>query len=896
MNYTVDESGLILGLVTVPPAIKEDSFYNKHIANNLVKEYKEARKKYSFGTDSISNELYNPIGFKTFGNNDLMFYTLFDDFAYPNRVFHPFHGNGDTGYNNFEYQLVVGLNAFSAESKIDDNSLVKSFEKDGLDSYIFTCATRFKINPVFLCGTGLDCIELVKNAVREMHDDFDGKVILLNGVGCDELMMLDFSNDICSIAKIIYRVRNIQFKRLKENDRYGLYEKVRSECVASQIKNITLEEAHVFTSSYSLSGYALASRKHKLPSGLASTGFSLKFTWHVKPGHIGSFTQNLQTELQTLGLPVQKDELFVNKSIVNYSIDGAEVATTSRLIETIDALRGIDLEKKDIRKLHVMVSVLDDEKYLIMNEAGRFLHVEPFAPQKHVSTRNVFIDCLFSSEDMAELRKVLDKSRISKVLKERIMKMYQNFNDCVQDPQFVVSFLGLRTFLQHIIKAVTQYTEGTLDVSANYIHEWLDNCVRDFEQAYLNRFHQSNRMRTLSDFNLEWNGGIQQLICSMDFSYKALMKSCGVTTPYAFMYVSGHERVHVNDHAYRINMQHITYPELFASTLWKEFFNFVPMLVGIRDDNKKLPFSTMMDDRFVTALRERISTHIKFNGSNPTHRIFLGHIDKEFRTFMIADLMAFYIGYNGSFDDFTFWYIRYLLQTPGSYDRAGNISRENFLIFFCRIILVHQLAGATEGELEELRLNAPDPSIASLWMESFSDALELTSLLKDILVPFRFVETVKDMVTTMLTNMFSIPDVFKKAGLPLEKLYNAICEMRGGLFDKYVDSFVSSEINTGINETELVSCMLPGFLKYLRGIITEDGKPCMALTRNEDGHPAVDDKTEEYYCRLLADPLGGSFSIGIDMHKRYFKARSVSYLYLFHFCHCNVCSYKTSSK
>ena len=32
-------------------------------------------------------------GYKSFGENSLMFFSLFDDFSYPNRVFHPFHGN-----------------------------------------------------------------------------------------------------------------------------------------------------------------------------------------------------------------------------------------------------------------------------------------------------------------------------------------------------------------------------------------------------------------------------------------------------------------------------------------------------------------------------------------------------------------------------------------------------------------------------------------------------------------------------------------------------------------------------------------------------------------------------------------------------------------------------------
>lgn len=907
MTYTIDDCGLIWGLVTVPPGVKVDDFYNSNIIEGIIDGYKKSRNDYTFNGKYKTGTLYNPIAFKTFGDNDLMFYTLFDDFAFPNRVLHPFHGygkrDGNAEYENFEYQVVVGLNSYIASAQ-SANTLKTVFDpydpdKSKLDSYLFTCATRFKINPIFLCGTGLDCVQLVKSYLSAEYERLDGKIILLNGVGCDELLMLNFSNDICAIAKFIYRIRNIQFKSLSAVKE--LYGNVRSKCIASEIskkEQKDIDEAHVFTSSYSLCGYALQSRMGELPGMLSSTDFLVKFTWDIKPGHIGSFTKKLQAEIKKLGLKGQEDRLFLNRSIVNYSLDGATFSTPRNLIETIDSFRAIDLDKSDIRKLHITVSVKDDENYLIINEDGGFQHVDSFDPGKHPSTPHIFKKSIFSADDMSALRGALGRGRISKALKERVMKMYQNFNDCIQDPQFVVSFLSLRAFLMHIIEVIAQYNAGKLEFSANNIHEWLDECVRDFEQAYLNRFHQSNRMRTLSDFNIEWNGGIQQLICSMDHTYKTLMKTCGVKDPYAFMYVSGHERVHVNDHVYRINMQHITYPELFASTIWKEFFNFVPQLVKLRDDKIILPFESLMNDEFVTALQGRISSHIKFNGSKPTHKIFLKHVNKEFRTVMIADLMTFYYGYNSSFDEFTFWYIRYFLQTPGSYNRDGTVFLDNFIIFFCRIMLVHRLAGATESDLEALRFNPPDPSIASLWTELFSDVLTLSSLLTDILAPYHFVETVKGVVTTMLSHQFHIASTILPPGvvLPPDAVYTVISQTRSKLIDKYSDSFGSSEVDTDLSSdvpadtraSELVSCMLPGFLKYLRGIICDGNRPGIALMRDSEGRPDIDEDSVGYFCPLLADPFGGSFSIDGDMHVKYFKARSLFYLYLFHSYHCTV--------
>lgn len=879
MKYTVDDYGLLLGLVSVPPGTDEKDFYNTDIASNLVMEYKAARTRNSFDDKKPSDVIYKPIGFKTFGENDLMFYTLFDDFAYPNRVFHPFHGNGhdNAKYCNFDYQLVVGINIPDKSPKLQH-----IFSKCGIDKYLFTCATRFKINPLLLCGTGLHCIELIKSQLRALHDSNTGIIILLNGVGCDELLMLNFSNIICDIAKFIFKVRNLQFQSLKDSEPEELYDLVKNECIGRLDTDMSLEEAHVFSSSYSVSGFAF--HRDGLPENTADGKFSLQFTWIVKPGHIGSFTNKLYKAAQKLKLKMQRDKLFINNALVSLTIESDLLRTTAELIDTIDSLRNLDPDKSDIRKLHVSVSVEDDEHYLIPEEDGSLPRIAHFDSSKHPSTRRFFSEQQFTADKMATLRAILDKAHISKVLKERIMKMYQNFNDCVQDPQFVVSFLGLRPFLSSIIKVVDSYTKDNLAMSATDLHEWLDSAVRDFEQAYLNRFHQSNRMRALSDFNLEWNGGIQQLICSMDFAYKTLMRNCGVPDPDAFMYVSGHERVHVTDHSYRINMQHITYPELFVSTMWKEFFNFLPLKSGLADSNGILPFRKIINDAFAHALRDRMGSSLKFNSANDTHRTLLKQIDKEFLACVVADLMTFHIGYNESLDDFSFWYIRYMLQTPGVYNHDGTVCRDDFIKFFCRIILVYKLVDAKEETMLKMSLNAPDPSIAGLWISTFKDVHTIATLLRDILASYNFADIVDKMTTKMLLTTLH-NDTPADTKLPPKKLAEVLKDALQDIQGEFHKFFAEDTIPTEITEQYLTTGLLPAFLKHLRTIITEKNAPCISLSRSPNGHPGIDAETAQFYCALLADPLGGSFSICTDMHVRYFKARSVLYMAMFHFYH-----------
>jgi len=894
MKYTVDNYGFLLGMASVPPGIPETDFYNNDIANNLVKAYKDAREKNSFGDKANdTNVLYNPIGFKTFDENNLMFYTLFDDFAYPNRVFHPFHGNGGHNalYRNFDYRLVVGLNTFYSDMT-EKPLLEKVFSDNQLQNYVFTCATRLKINPIFLCGTGLLCVELIKSTLRKMHLNSSDKLLLLNGVGSDELIVINFSNNLCDIAKYIFKIRNLQFQNLKI-DTAELYNTVLSQSLANNNKgNTTIKESHVFSSSYSVSGYAF--NRENLPKKIESKGSSLRFTWIIKPGHIGNFTLRLNDCLKKLGLEQQTDRLFINNPIVSFLIDGDKFNDTDSLLYTLDELRYIDPNKLDVREQHVSISVTDDDNYLIPKKDGTFEHITSFNTEKHLCTREIFSPYLFNMTEMAELRSTLDCAHISKVIKERIMKMYQNYNDCIQDPQFVISFISLRPFLKFLMKIVQSYASGKSGMTSESVHEWLDGSVRDFEQAYLNRFHQSNRMRTLSDFNLEWNGGIQQLICSMDFAYKTLMHCCGINIPHAFMYVSGHDRVHVNDHSYRINMQHITYPELFASTMWKEFFNFLPLSASLRDDRNKLPVRKIISDDFIAALKYRIGEHLRFNRANRTHKIFLQSLDKEFMTSITADVLSFLYGYNSNYNDFIYWYMRFLLQTPIAYNQNGSINRERFTRFFCRVMLVHTLAGVKSPTIEQLRFQPLDPSLGELWTCTFEDVKTLSQLMSDILTSYGFMDTINSMISTMLKHTFPESSEYLKQKLqiahPEDAEKDIFKNVREQLEKELTTTFCNDEVPLELQGHEIITGLIPAYLKHLRTLSSYNSKSqlCMALTRSSKGQTAIDQKTAGFYESILADPLGGSFCIRKNVQKEYFKARSVLYLSLFHFYHKNI--------
>lgn len=481
------------------------------------------------------------------------------------------------------------------------------------------------------------------------------------------------------------------------------------------------------------------------------------------------------------------------------------------------------------------------------------------------------------------------------------MKMYHNYNDCIQDPAFAVSFIGLRPFLDFLDVTIKRYHNGESEYNSRDIHEWLDTILRDFEQAYLNRFHQSNRMRTLSDFNMEWNGGIQQIISSMDFTYKMLMKCCGVDTPKNFMYISGYERIHVSDHSYRINMQHVTYPELFVTTVWKEMFNFLPPEITKKADKDSMPLKRFLEKDFIDRLKIQIYNHYQFNPANEVHSAFFHNLDSELIVSFMADSLALYYGYNKDFELFQYWYWRYLMQTPMLYNQSKGIDQNIFFLFMVRILLIRMISSENREDAKTLRLQPFDPAFSSEWLCHFEDALTLSGIIYDILEKFNYSQLIKNSFFKILFKTY--PEIHDKAkkeySSTSDLLENATAEIYRGrdkIYRSCIDMFNKRVIPTRIfsdSIADFIYGFLSGYLIYIRDMDrdlnnTMRDKFEKLLPRDEQGYPDIPEDNTDIFGNLLADPCGGFFCIdGIAIHQ-YFAVRSIFYMTLFHVYHKNI--------
>lgn len=915
--YQAEDCGLLIGLINVPIGTDIADFFNNEM-NNIIFQTYRADIFNNDNNNSNTNYLYKPHAYHLLGDHNLAVLSLVDDFAFAQRVFYSSHcfPRGDIKKpEEYMIQTITGISTYPLGQQprlvdmarktflLSANTIPDKLQAS-IEPYPFIGIVRYKLNNGLLIGNGQDYLEAVKTVLeKNKNDDLkDVPLFMIDSFCNNELTLVIFTHDPKEIIDFVMKSRQLKIDDLNKSKH--IYENALQGKITKTPQENEFNNLHLFSSSHTMLGFDLdLFTQTEFSENLKQITFPVKFYWDIKPGHIHNINTALEDIIKHLKLTKKQGKKKIIAGISSLVYE--QVFTLPEYISFIKAWQ--DRKEKNTNDLrHVRISMETE----ISNPGEEIRH-----------PLNRLFDALkIKEEEILPLHDKLLSLGIPKVLEQRIQRVYTNFNECISDPLFAIYFMELRDYLACLPEIVK---DVELKKDMNSRHEMLNDFIANFEKAYYNRFHHSNRVIGMDDFNLEYNGGIQQLLSGFDAVYKyiAHLFSEIPATDYDtseekntqnkrqsfpdVVCVSGYERVYSDKWRMMINILYITYPELFAATIWKEalnfFFrnNFIEHLEKIihTKDFEHL-FNQLKNTKFPDFLRNQIRMDESFNETAYSHHLLNQALHENFLKYIMIDGLVFKAGYKEDFDLFYYWYWKVFLQMNHLMEKKDKeepieYSPNNFITMLFRLTYwahyLDQTSGSAGTRINDIR-NAPfDPALRGLWILHFNDVYTYVKIFFNKLKSIHFndfIDSIADDIDPQTSTTSPSQETDSLTEEPMEDLHKLRKEHKK-IYQKMLETpsahFEKNEIityNKKDKKTLYLSLVLRAYLKQIKELDLQGVKlkpdTCYTLKRTPQGGKI---QHKDNYTNLLSDPYGGMFIINNnpEIRKKYYILRSLFY-------------------
>ena len=521
--------------------------------------------------------------------------------------------DGEAGRRYFSHHLIVGpAPCWSTDqqqiSTQANNSFIKILPEDpekrktfiSRPLPLFGCC-QLKLNDGLIIGAGVDFLKYVLRGIKGLFDlkykklypNSNFQIIILNSWSWHEITVLIFSDSFNKIIEFVLELCDLTigktFDFLHENDN-SFFKFRDSDCLISELikkhkyentnSKVDFSNTHIFLNSSTTLGFRFEifekggpdeAKEEVLPIDPDDRIFPFS-SWQTKAGHdfIGA---NL-----ILGVPVEE---AINKILVctgrgdivwpsssakisDYRIGFSEMQT----LEYVDKIVKSRLQNKLEEHILLKNTIISFGTETLKKEDGT-LKFNSLDPDRHYTLLTKEMKKRITiriSMIRKELYKPLRGNLIPKVILTRVLNTVALFNEGIDDPFLLSHFLELWPYLNTIIDKIKAIDERRFDENSNLMKTAyeINNMLEIFIKAWRNRYYSCHRLSDISDFNLEYKGGVQQLASAFDGSYKILTKS--LTRQHdCLVIISGDPRISTSFKSIEINYFDIFMPEFFVS-------------------------------------------------------------------------------------------------------------------------------------------------------------------------------------------------------------------------------------------------------------------------------------------------------------------------------------------
>jgi hypothetical protein len=865
MQCLLDESGLSIGMVSLPFQ-RESEFYRAEI-EPIFGAYKRAVRGFFPAAARPSahyRRLYEPRPYYLFGRFDLAVLYLVDDHDFSCRTFRPFHPKspaGLTGYpGNFNYKVLFGPTPrFSTER---DKGIGPFLNRIGQQPLI--AITQVKINNSLLLGGGATFLRLIVNFIKSRaRQTLKRNLIILESYGWQEITLVMLGSSYRPMIDFIGNLRETTYGDLCEE-----VHRVRDSELNLQLSDLK----HLVASDTSLDrreirGVPLFGNLttnlgfdfgiFEQPALIDSIGESdsdtvrLMSRWFVKPGRMADFGGLLLEPTDSLMCSIGRGDVCY----------GAADVAPSRPLPTRAA----------IRQYMEQNTIVDLNKVALQRYTLAALSVKP--PRRRRAGKAFSPNLrrlIFARKDLDALDEAMRKLRIPKVLIHRLLNIYGSFNDGVLDRSLYPSFMELRPFLVEMateLRNEAASPKQSLQQVCRTLRKWSEN----FERAYRNRFHNSEQMGEVTDFNFEFKGGIQQVVTAFDAAYKALASTLGA--PASFVSVGGDPGVESSAWEVRLNYFHVFQPEMFFAVAGKEASNWFatkrPELLGdqiyelIRVNHP--PAIAARAEHLLRARFRSVLDHTTID--DEVREVAERWITKRFLQTHFAELLTSQACYAGKWDLFCHWTLGVFLQMAGNYSRSGRLKHEVVALFLFRLRMI---AGDEGSRALGRSIRAfGDPEILGVY-NGLASSAQLEILYKRVMSDpflgawFRFAREVsEDVARAALADGSRLRSLDALQSLAQEEA----AKKRSLIARGHVPRFEHDDQTSAFRFCQHV---LSGYLELLKR--RWKGNP--RLIRGAKGLPRMRVMTAPGASPVLFDPQGGVFAHEERTRRKLFQYRS----------------------
>lgn len=899
MQCHLDDAGIGLFLMSMP-FNSERSFHEQELSQPFNVYRREVEQHFAAGRKPDDFEhMYKPRSYALFGRFDLAMISLVDDHDFSARVLRPFThfaiaGAGKKKHpETYTYKVITG----PAPLVSDQHSIVTRARETFLDNHESPLVgiSLLKLNNAALVGTGAtllaDVVDYINAVVNRPERAAHCRAIVLQSYSWHELTVLVFARQYRVITEVLIELRESCFEdvcnSIDETRASALSRALTHDSFLGKLRghDASLLKQHIFVNTETALGFDFGlvdNVSHPLSATLKEPDrLELFSRWFVKPGHLRAAFDGLAGPQggQAL-LSIGHGDLWFPQLRPSTGTEGPGESTLD-ILSLFMQPRAEEALKDHILRRYTLPAFLHESNSI----PG---HVSP----DHFQIADTLNGLVFSVETLQQLRNDLRRLGASKILSLKLLNAFTNFNEGILDRGLYASFVELRPFLANALDTLKEVsTDG--DIASMAFGRLLKKWTENFERAFRNRFHNSQHMGEVTDFSLEFKGGIQQLVTAFDSAYRALSTFMGI--PDSFVHVGGDPGVYSTEYELRVNYYHIFQPEIFFAVVgheaanWhlgsrRQFYSGLELPLFLLSSHDPGPVNLSQCERLIVNELEKEKLH----AIDPPEGLFdvlIATVDRAFFQECFADMLSLSLSYNGNASLWAYWNLGYVIQNQILYAKPG-VLRESFVLrFLLRMMLVHDL---------------PSPEPLEGWLAEFGDA--------DLLDDAQRMHGWLDFTNRFMRNNGLFGRWRKQAKSAVERATLASCPSLDSLHA--IRERVSADAEdqkqqirrrevpqwTGGNESDafkFTQSLLYAYLSLLKEEFSV-GRP--RLRRDENGIPRTDKVNPgdaivsaperlrmDGDAALLFDSLGGVFTHDPDVRRTLFAYRSIVTMSLWDF-------------